>query len=263
MLKSLKDSIIDGDYEKVVSALDDIEIPLFNPLHGNFHSIVRGLNESLLLSTEKENSEIITLIEQFIIKKLGKNHVLNSVKFGCLEIVKILFYRVNIKTRNRMLCTGALHGHLDIVIFLLKMGVKVNINKGEPLYRSAEHGNLEIVSLLIKNGANVHANHNKALYLSSFNNYPEIMVLLIKNGAKIRVKNNTVLKQVLRRNNEEMVNYLFTFYRKHELKYLLKGELSELVISFIIKRDLSKYDKFVTVYRELGIDLFDLIENEK
>lgn len=169
--------------------------------------------------------------------------------YGCLLVISIIFK------------------HFDITKYLIDKGAEI---EDYMLTYCVKYGNLELVLLLISNEADIHFENDELLCISAELGEIEIVQFLIENGAK---NNYTLLRCLNPRHiymsytkctsTDDVVDYLLSIYSKEELKEaLFNHESKTYLLKFIIKRDLSKYEKVISVFRELGIDVFDLIEKE-
>ena len=117
-----------------------------------------------------------------------------------LEIVKLLVeHGANLTVRTQdifkssCLHLAALNNHLEVVKYLLSVGVPVDITNGRgqtPLYGAVWFGMYAIAELLISSGAdvNIHSVGNvlrTALQTAAYRGHPHIVELLLKNGANI------------------------------------------------------------------------------
>jgi len=121
------------------------------------------------INNQKLNFNIRFIIlknEQFDLKSLNDNNILLifSSKYGYLELVKFLIkIGVNINQKvnyngQTALMYASLYENLEIIQLLIENGVNINqksSNGWTALIYAYKIGNLEIVKLLIKNGANI------------------------------------------------------------------------------------------------------------
>lgn len=100
---------------------------------------------------------------------------------------------------------------LDVVRFLIELGVDVTVESSFALQHAAGIGRLEVVKLLVANGADVHARGDYALVWAAREGHLDVVKFLVENGADFRVNNNIALGQAKLYNRTEVVNYLNTF----------------------------------------------------
>ena len=91
---------------------------------------------------------------------------------------------------------ASINGHIEIVEFLLKIGVDVNLpdhpNGFTPLHYAAIHGKDEIVEFLLKNDAEPNLQNvtgDTALHLASRKDDVEIVIKLLEMGAQVNTVN--------------------------------------------------------------------------
>lgn len=90
--------------------------------------------------------------------------------------------------------------------------------------------------------------------------YLDIVHYLIDKGLSV---SDRTLKTALIENQENIVHYLLTFYSEEQLASFIKKNKSKLLLEYLSNKQLSKYEKEVNALRMCGIDIYDLIENEK
>ena len=59
---------------------------------------------------------------------------------------------------------SAIHGHLEVVKFLVDKGANVSADNDYALRWSANGGHLEVVKFLVSQGADIRANHLDRVY---------------------------------------------------------------------------------------------------
>jgi ankyrin repeat protein len=79
------------------------------------------------------------------------------------------------------------HGNLEVVKYLLDVGVDIHISDNYGLRVASENGHLEVVKLLIEHGADVNAYSGNCLYYSSYGGHLEVVKFLLDNGAKTHI----------------------------------------------------------------------------
>jgi ankyrin repeat protein len=83
-----------------------------------------------------------------------------------------------------------------------------NKEKNELLRYAAIHGHLEIIKYLIEHGTNIHANNDVALRFAAANGYLEVVKYLHQNGADIATDDNLALIWAAENGHREVVKYL-------------------------------------------------------
>lgn len=183
------------------------------------------------------------------------------VKKGDLENVK-LFINNGVDVRKYDDCAlkfSAIRGHFEIVKLLIDCGTNINAEDDLALQLSAYNGHFEIVNLLLEKGADTHAKDNYALRWSTRNGHLEVVKLLIKHGADIHAMNDQALLWSF--DHLEITSYLLSFYNDQEITMIIKLNKPKL-LSFIMKNANSTYEKLIQGFRNIGVDVYDLIERE-
>lgn len=182
-----------------------------------------------------------------------------------------------------------INGDLSYVELLLNNGASINLLKRAILNLAIKCGHLNIVEFLFKNGASI--NSNNALVIASKFNRLNIVKYLI-NNSNVNKYNNALLESIMH-NNVNIVEYLIKngatihddfiyFFRTSASlsspeisKIILKlgsiDEIDELLDSddiFYIRSILSfsemaDYPSLIKAFRNVGTDIYDLIEHEK
>jgi len=87
------------------------------------------------------------------------------------------------------------HGRVEVVCFLLKLGVDVAAQdkfRSIPLHYVSNDGQVDIVRILIDRGADVkakNANGQTPLHDASLNGHAEVVCMLIEHGADVTAQN--------------------------------------------------------------------------
>ena len=109
------------------------------------------------------------------------------------------------------------HGHVEVVCFLLKLGVDVAAQDkfgSIPLHYASNDGQVEIVRILIDRGADVkavNANGRTPLHDASLNGHVEVVYMLIEHGADVTAQNqneSSPLHEALRSGKVEVARIL-------------------------------------------------------
>lgn len=129
---------------------------------------------------------------------------------------------------------------------------------------SSKNGHFHVVEYLISIGANVNALNDEALINSAIGGHVEVVKILIENEAHLHVNNNQPLLESLSRDHTDVINYLLSVYSDKGLKKMINNndQIKNLLIKFIMKPDLSKCERMINIFRESGIDIFDMTEKE-
>lgn len=163
---------------------------------------------------------------------------------------------------DRMLYYCAELGHLEILKLIIKK-INVNVNNGQALYSAINNGDIEMVKLLIEHGAKINRNFSSAIRTAIAGDHLDIIKLLIENEVDIHTHSNVILTISLTYSKKEVIIYLLFLYSTEQLKKILSKDkkLFHYLLKYIIKENLVNH-RIVEIYRELGTDVFDLIEKE-
>ena len=106
----------------------------------------------------------------------------SAMGIGMRERIKRMMEEDNWECENddAALKWASSKGHIEIVKFLLKVGVNVHSNHNFALRYASFYGHIEIVKLLLDAGANVHDWEDEALRRASTNGHTEVVELLKK-----------------------------------------------------------------------------------
>lgn len=224
---------------------------------GNSQNI---LNMALLYSSERGCDDIT----YFLIEKGADIHtedeqiLFDNIKYDNFELVEYLVAKgANVNARNGVLTYCAKHRRLKLMFFLLLKGAT---DLDGALICSTQQGDLGIVQFLIEHGADVRAVNIYALRYGAMKGFLNVTYFLIENGA---IKDPHALFYSIYYNHHNGVDYLLSIYSFEELKKDLKNDhLKRIAIKYICKRGLNKYGTIINAFREIGVDVFDLLEKE-
>lgn len=184
------------------------------------------------------------------------NELFESIRNGDLEKIKHL---IN-ESLNTILITGAYYGQLEIVKYALNNGADINSSTGLALTHSIVDRHLEVASFLIDNGAITHLYNNRALFYAIVRKYLEGVKLLVDNGATI---NAVLLSYGYLSYDKDIFTYLLLRCPKEVLKKVLFNKINNYgIFDFIMKRNLADCCHIIDAYREIGVDIYDMIEHE-
>lgn len=121
---------------------------------------------------------------------------------------------------NTPLHLACLHGHFNVVKFLVMKGANVNVFNTldiTPLIFASQSGYCRIIGYLIDNGANVNVRDrqgNTALHWAISSNYISSMMVLIQNGANKMARNfaNQIPLDVAPIHSPTVLRYLLPNY---------------------------------------------------
>lgn len=125
-----------------------------------------------------------------------------------------------------------------------------------PSYRVSER-ELEIALTLLQYDNDI---RNKALILSIKKNRLDFVKHLVEKEVNIYENEHNALFFSAENCYLEIVEYLLSFYKISKAIKIIKNY--HTMMNILLKKDISKYPLLIQFYRELGIDLFDMIEKE-
>lgn len=144
----------------------------------------------------------------------------------------------------------------EVVIFLLDNGANIHTDSDWALIGNIENISLKMIKLLVHYGIDIHA--TDGLSEEDFTPGPDLDAFFSRNK-----KNDWALYWSIKRRRYEIVNYLLTLYSVEEIKKAFSNEdLKDVLLKYVMKNDLSKYGNVISAFRELGIDIYDLVESE-
>ncbi len=184
----------------------------------------------------KDNDEYVNEIRQNRSESFHQNDcaliLFFAAKFGNLELVKLLATPENIHNHivfdkklvryysvgggecvmgEHALSLASQYDHVDILLYLLSMGIDVHINNEELLHGAIKYHNLELVKTLISLGADMHADDcecQNALDVAAEYGRLCILQYFVSIGADIHVKDDCALRWAAGRNHLDVVQYL-------------------------------------------------------
>lgn len=220
--------------------------------------------------------------------------LLNSSKNGHFEIFKYLVEQEANSNYdyNKELILSSKYEHEKIVRYLIEYGKFDKYTLKEVLRIAVCGNNLELVKYLVNNGADIYVNHDEVLESCSISDNLEIINFLVENGAimndeiyeyllKVSLINIKIKKIVRFIENYKIrdnyinvlkhafiehynVDFLLLLCNEEEItKMLYDNEFKNDLISYLLKKEISLFSIIIQAYRNIGIDLFDMLENEK
>lgn len=123
----------------------------FKPLKWFYNKIKFNFNNSIILSIENNNLDIL----KFLVSISGNINKLKYLKLICKK------------------------GYLDILIYLKSIYININIKDKLLLILAVEYGNYNIVEFLLNKGSNVNIFKNNPLIIAVSNNHYYLIKILI------------------------------------------------------------------------------------
>lgn len=225
-----------------------------------------------------------------------------SARYGHLEVVKYLLKNGAFihAMEDYALRESVCNGHLEVAQCLLENGAFIHIHDDSPLQScchfmwNGDAKYVEMVKLLIKNGAHIDVDNNLALRLSVIYLFSDLVDFLIENGADIHADDDYVfqwcsdrskvyldgIKILVERganiyandnyairnciDKPDIINYLLPLYRRKELKKIfLIGSIRNPILKFVKSGDVKLFPLLISLYRDYGVDIYDMIEKEQ
>lgn len=122
-----------------------------------------------------------------------------------LEVVKLLVEKGSRLKNDDILSFTCFSNSVEVLKYLIKLGIKVNVKRNIALIDSAIEGHFEILKLLVENGADVNAENDKAIKVASTSGHYIIVEYLLNNGGKIT---DETVEDCIDIKNYQMVKYL-------------------------------------------------------
>lgn len=223
----------------------------------------------LYISAEYGHLEIVKyIIDTYYprMKHLHKDSALSiSVKNGHSEIVS---YLIANKADygyyfNKLLSHSVEIGNFEIIRLLIENDSYNCVLDDDLLWKSVEKGYFDIARFLVKKGCNT-SNYISTSISTVWKDNVEIIKFLIEIGIYINLFSYPIITDIIEYNSEKIFNYLLSLYNNDEIIIAINYfGFKEDLTKYLLKKDLSKYSRLVSLYRELGIDLFDLLEKEQ
>lgn len=190
----------------------------------------------------------------------------HAILYNKLEIAKYLVERgANV---NKALQISGEMCNLRMIKYLTEEK-KADINYDSVdsvLYCGARYGYLSIVQYLIENYDI--KSYQTALYKSAKNGHLEIIKLLVEKNVHIHAENDFALRVSVENDHLDVVKYLLTLYSNDTIVYILNYNTyddlynSKLFLHFLTRNNPTEYPSLIMGFRNIGIDIFDLIEKE-
>lgn len=198
--------------------------------------------------------------------------LVNSAINGHFEVIRYLVEKGAIahdEQYGSALEAAVSYGNLDIIKYLVENCIIQNLTDeqkyedDQPLMSAVFKGRLDIVQYLMETIYDKQvATH--FFYETSQADKLEICKYFYSNfDVDIRYSKDKTLLSFMDSNNREAVKYLLSLYQKDQLKEILNKERRrKIIITFLLKNNASNYPVLIDILREIGIDIYELIEKE-
>lgn len=188
-----------------------------------------------------------------------------SIKKGHVDIVSFLIKNKKIDNYNEALFLAIHYGHLDVVSLLLDNGADVNADYDQcdnyyPIDIAIEKNHLGMVRLLLNYGS---VTNDKKMFDCVHYGYLKIATLIFKHRASIR--EYCLLHDCVYFKEYKNVTFLLSVYDAEQIKeIMIRDEMVKTrILEYMLSGKIDMNDKLICFYRELGIDVYDMIEKEK
>lgn len=207
-----------------------------NNMIGINYCMDRGanINELLVKSIDTSN---VNLIKYFL--GIGANvqtiHVFSITELLCfntciIDILSLLLdYGWDLTSNiNYLAARGIIYGKLDLLKYLVKMGLDIHHDNDDLLILATNNLNTNIVNYLLEGGANICTQNNSILYFYKAHGIPYVNIKINPRGVtggaldylpmfKLLVKNGAMIDDI----NETFITYTFTYAGKMDEELFL------------------------------------------
>lgn len=234
----------------------------------------------------KKDDKTIEFIKRTINKdalSLDESLSMNA-KNGNLTLVSYYMKEIgyNQKYYASALFNSFIQNHVEVTKLLIENGATFTYWNDILIDQIIRDGNLEMVKLFLNPVLESNKSYDYSISFNKDSSYKkleklempgvynylhesihsdnlEMVKYFVNLGLIVSIKD---LHKAFFSGNEDIMRYLLTLYSEEELVSFIK-KYPEMLIQFLKKKELSKYEKVINAYRMCGIDIFDLIENEK
>ncbi len=129
---------------------------------------------------------------------------------GHLEVIKYLVeHGADIHAEDDYaLRLAGLNGHLDILKYLVEHDADIHADDDAALGWASLKGHLEVIKYLVEQGADIHAQNDYSLIIASGKGQLDVVKYFVEHGADIHTTNDWPLKSARERGHLEVVKYL-------------------------------------------------------
>lgn len=149
----------------------------------------------------------------YLVENGADIHKDNNVAFkvaclhGHLDVVQFLVEK-GARINANALQLPSIMGYLKIVRYLVEKGADIRANNDWALQKSCYYGRLEVVRYLVENGANIHVHDNFPLHCASLAGHLKIVCYLVECGADIHARQDFALQLASENGHSDIVSYL-------------------------------------------------------
>lgn len=186
-----------------------------------------------------------------------------SVRNGHLEVTIYLIEQGAI-IRDGIMYYAIMNNHFEIIKYLVNGKYITNKAYGLSLVNSIVFGHIETVKYLFQNTNYCAHNYDnqKSLYLyySTIYGHLDVINYLIEFNV---FTYDEVLLFSAENNHSKAVSSLLTLNREDEIKTAINNDNKKILLKFLLRHNVTNYLYLINIFREKGIDVFDMIEKEK
>lgn len=160
--------------------------------------------------------------------------LIHAAENGHLDVVKYLI-SVGVNPRvedGRALGDAAYHGHLDVVKYLYSQGV-TEFSRDEALGEAAGGGHLNIVQYLLEQGVDVNALEGQALINAAWAGNLPIVKFLVAKGADLHAQEDQAITDAIEEKRLRVAMYLLPLLtpqgREKALRLAIEAKSSEIL----------------------------------
>lgn len=149
----------------------------------------------------------------------------HNIDLGKADANESLYIQMS-TIQNQELIIACAQGNLEIVDYLLEIGVDASLDGEEPLRQAVEFGHIDVATSLIFWGAKPSC--AEGVFLEPVaKGHLEMVVFLLKNGAEVGANDYQAFRLAIRYDQDKIVNYFINHSFKHGLDLATRPEYLE------------------------------------
>lgn len=217
VFEALDKAISLDEVRRIINPLTENEINWLNsPCLDGIISIIS--DHFCLLAINIAKSCYIETCKYYLSKNLVKFEPSDIGCMKCLEMAKMVLSKYEgtytKKDYSHSLVTASMYGHDELVLYLLKYDIDIQIYDNRPLYLACVNSNTSTAEILLKNGAVVSDKiwcHTIYTYEHRNKGNIKLIRLLLENGADIHHNNEFALRAACHRGYDiELIKLLLS-----------------------------------------------------
>lgn len=170
---------------------------------------------------------------------------------------------------SQLLKIGVIYHDIEFIKYLFQEyvtyyanSIDFNFYLNRALYDSIEYNRLDAVEYFITIGASYRFKGVNCLQYAASFGHLEIVKFFVEKKGDIHIDNDKALLNCAENNHSHVVKYLLTMYSEEEIMTVIKNDKENKILHFLAKNDLSEFQILIQKFRESGIDVYQLIEDE-